>query len=103
MTGKPAVSNATATIDFGTGNLQYTTQDCKAYTLNNMKDGATYMFTIQSTNSTLCSFTAWSGTGTGALTVHLPPDHDYTLAGYHTVYTFVVMGSHVYTSWITGY
>ncbi|MFM6929208.1 MAG: hypothetical protein ACKOX6_12140 [Bdellovibrio sp.] len=103
ITGKPAVINASTTVDFGTGNIQYTTQNCQAYTLNNMKDGANYSFTVKGTTSATCSFTAWTGAGTGSLTVHMPPGHGATTGGSHTNYTFVVVGADMYVSWVSGY
>jgi hypothetical protein len=102
IVGKPAVSNASATINFGTGNTQYTAQNCQAYILHNLKDGGTYSFYVQGTTSTTCSFTAFSGAGTGALTVRMPIDHSATYVGYHTVYQFAVVGTTVYVSWLTG-
>ncbi|MGE0633007.1 MAG: hypothetical protein AB7O96_11400, partial [Pseudobdellovibrionaceae bacterium] len=101
---KPAVSNADANIDFGTGNLQYTADDCQAFNLYYMKDGGSYMFSVQGANSTTCSFTAYSDDGTlPALDVRMPPNHGATTVNKHTIYNMVVMGSTVYVSWIPGY
>jgi hypothetical protein len=100
---KPATSNATSTIDFATGNLQYTTSSCGAFQLHNLKDGGSYMFSVQGTTSGTCSFTAYSDAGATALTVHLPPDHGATIAGKHTIYNLVVMGTHLYVAWTPGY
>ncbi|NUN07083.1 MAG: hypothetical protein HUU57_15150, partial [Bdellovibrio sp.] len=102
IVGKSAVSNASATIDFASGNMQYTTSDCGAFDLWNLKDGGTYMFAVQGTNATTCSFTAYLASGTSALTVHLPPDHGQTISGKHTIYSFAVIGSHVYVAWTPG-
>lgn len=101
--GKPGVSNGTSTVDFSTGNLQYTTSDCGAFNLNNLKDGGSYMFAVQGTTSATCSFNAYSDAGTTALTVHMPPDHAATTAGKHTIYNLAVMGTHVYVAWTPGY
>lgn len=103
IVSKPATNNSTSTVNFLTGNIQYTTANCGAYQLDNMKDGATYTFIVQGATSAICSFTAYSGEGTGALTVHLPTDHGSTAANKHTVYTFLVAGTHVYTTWMYGY
>jgi len=100
---KAATSNAGATIDFSTGNLQYTSNDCGAFQFNNMKDGGNYTFAVKGTNSTTCSFTAYSDAGISSLTVHLPPDHAATTATKHTIYSLVVIGADVYISWIPGY
>lgn len=83
--------------------FKYTTSNCQTYNLNNMQDGANYLFTVKGTTSTTCAFNAYSGVGTGALTVHMPPDHSATYQGNHTVYTFVVVGGDVYVSWVPGY
>ncbi len=98
-----AVSNATATIDASTGNTQYTSSSCGAFQFNNMKDGGNYMFVVKGTTSATCSFTAFTGAGSGALTVHMPPDHTATTAAKHTIYNFTVVGSDVYVAWTPGY
>ena len=104
LTGKPAVNNATTSIDFATGNWQYTSLDCTAFTLYNLKDGTSYMFAVKGTTAATCSFTAYPDSGGGAaLTVHLPPDHGITVTNKQTLYTFVVMGTDVYVSWVPGY
>jgi hypothetical protein len=68
-----------------------------------MKDGASYTFAVQGTTSATCSFTAYSDSGTTSLTVKLPPDHGQTTSGKATVYTFLVLGTTVYVSWVPGY
>ena len=103
VAGAAAVNNVTATIDFSAGNLQYTTDNCGTFDLHNMKDGASYSFIVQGGTSATCAFNAFSGAGTGALTMHLPPDHGATTSAKHTFYTFVVVGTHVYAAWVTGY
>lgn len=103
IVAKAAVSNGTSTVDFGTGNLQYTASNCGAFALHNMKDGGSYSFLVQGTTSTTCSFTAFSDAGTTALTVRLPPDHAATTASKYTLYSFVVFGNTVIAAWIPGY
>ena len=99
-----AVSSATTTIDFILGNQQYTSLDCQLFDLTNLKTGASYAFAVQGTVSDTCSFNAWTdGVGSTALTVHMPPNHGATQAGTHTLYNFMVMGTHVYVSWTPGY
>jgi hypothetical protein len=101
---KPAVDNlAATTINFANGNLQYTTLNCQAFALHNLKDGGTYMFSVQGTTSATCSFTGFSDAGSTALTVLMPPDHGATTASKHTIYNFAVMGNFVYVSWTPGY
>ena len=76
---------------------------CGAFQLNNLKDGASYSFAVQGATVATCSFTAYSDVGVTSLTMHLPPDHTTTIASKHTLYTFMVMGTHVYASWVPGY
>ena len=97
-----AISNSTTTIDFSTGNLQFTTNDCGSFNLHNLKSGGSYTFAVQGTNSATCSFNAYSDAGVTPLTVHMPPDHGPTIASKHTLYTLIVMGTHAYVSWIPG-
>lgn len=100
---KPAVANASTTIDFNSGNLQYTSANCGAFALHNMKDGGTYSFLVQGATSTTCSFTAFSDAGTTALSVRLPPDHAATTASKYTLYSFIVFGNTVVVAWVPGY
>ena len=102
ITAAPVVDND-GTIDFLNGNLQYTTSNCGAFNLHNLKSGGTYSFAVQGTSSTTCSFNAYSGAGTSPLTVHLPPGHKPTIAGKHTVYSIMIMGTHAYFAWIAGF
>lgn len=98
-----AISNGSSTVDFATGNIQYTTADCGSFALHNLKDGGSYTFIVQGTNSALCAFTAFSDAGSTALTVHLPQGHGATTAGEHTFYSIVVAGTHAYFSWVTAF
>lgn len=100
MLMKPAVSITASPINFLNGNLQYTTSDCGLFALHNMKDGGSYTFAVKGTSAATCSFTAFSDAGSTSLTVHLPADHGATTSGKHTLYTFLVMGSDVYVSWM---
>ncbi|MGZ3808077.1 MAG: hypothetical protein ACXVCE_08325, partial [Bacteriovorax sp.] len=100
---KPATLNATGTIDFSTGNIQYTNNSCGAFQFNNVKDGTTYSFIVKGTTAQTCSFTAYSDVGTTALTVHLPPGHGATTTGKHTLYSVMIVGTDAYFSWIPGY
>lgn len=100
---KPATANGTTTVNFANGNIQYTNLNCQTFNLHNMKDGGSYMFVVKGTSAAICNFNAYSDAGTSALTMHLPVDHGATTASKHTMYTFVVVGSDVYTTWIAGY
>ena len=97
-----STSNATSTIDFGNGNVQYTTADCGAYALHNLKDGGSYSFIVKGATSATCSFTAFSDAGTTALTIHMPPNHAATVTNKHTIFSMVVAGADVYIAWIPG-
>ena len=91
-------AGAGTTIDFSKSNLAYTSASPgNTFTLQNVKDGGTYTLAVQGTTSGTAAFTA------SGFTVHPPVDNAASAAGKHTVYTFVVIGTHVYTSWITGY
>lgn len=103
LLGRPAVNNGTGTIDFASGNIQYTNSSCGSFSFHNVKDGGTYTFNVKGTTSSICSFSAFSGAGTGALTVRMPPDHGSTTAGKHTIYSLMVIGTDVYVSWVAGY
>jgi hypothetical protein len=101
--GKAAVSNATSTIDFSTGNLQYTTASCGSFQLDNLKDGGSYTFAVKGSTSATCTFTAFSDAGVTGLTVHLPVSHGSTISGSMTLYSAIVLGSDVFISWAPGY
>lgn len=96
-----AIANSSTTIDFDTGNIQYTSLSCRTFNLHNLKDGGAYTFIIQNTSSATCSFNAFSDAGSTALTAHMPSGHGATEAGEHTLYTAIVAGSHVYFAWVT--
>lgn len=101
--GKAAVSNATSTIDFSTGNFQYTAAKCGNFQLNNLKDGGTYTFAVKGTTTGTCAFSAYSDSGTTALTVHMPPSHGSTISGTMTIYSFAILGADLFISWAPGY
>lgn len=98
-----AVSNSSATIDFSTGNLQYTSSSCGTMNLNNMKSGATYTLAVQGTAGGTCAFNAFSDGGSTALSVKSGSVSLVQTAGKHTLFTFLVMGSYVYIAAIDGY
>ena len=100
--GKAAVPNGGATIDFATGNTQFTTASCGPFTFHNMKDGGNYTFAVKGSTPSTCTFSAFSGTGTGALTFHYPTGHGSTIGSTHTLYNFIVVGGDVYASWSPG-
>ena len=99
----PGILNGTATIDYLTGNIQYTSLACGAFILHNLKDGGSYTFVVKGTALGTCSFSSFSDAGATALTTHLPPDHGFTTNLKHTMYSFMVVGNDVYVSWVAGY
>jgi hypothetical protein len=95
-----SISNATSTVDFASGNLQYTSDSCGTFNLHNLRDGGVYNFAVKGTTSATCTFNAYSDAGTTGLTVHMPKGHGATVAGQHTVYSIMVMGADAYVSWV---
>jgi trimeric autotransporter adhesin len=100
--GRAAIQDPDTVIDFLAGNTQYTTANCQAFTLHNLRDGGNYVFAVHGATSTTCSFTAYSGAGTGSLSVRMPTGHGPTIASTHTLYNFIVVGGFVYVSWSPG-
>ena len=91
-------------MNFATSNLQQTPASCASYfKLHNMKDGGSYTLAVKGPNAGTCSFLAYSDDGTASLSVHLPLDHGQTTSDKHTIYSFLVIGTDVYVSWIPGY
>lgn len=90
------------TIDFSSGNLQFTNQSCQAFVLHNLKSGASYSLAIKGSTSATCTFSAYSDNGASSLTMRMPLDHGSTLPAKHTLYNFMVIGSDVYVSWTPG-
>jgi hypothetical protein len=93
--GKAATSNSTATIDFSTGNTQYTTSNCSGYNLWNMKDGGQYIFVVEGTGGGICSFTAYSDAGTTGLTIRTGGVSMTASSSTMTMFKFTVVGSYV--------
>jgi hypothetical protein len=98
-----AATNTTAfnaaagtSIDFSKSNLAYTTASAGAFTLTNLKDGGTYTLAVQGAASGTASFSG------GSFTYRLV-NNATTIAGKHTLYTFLVMGSFVYVYMTTGF
>jgi hypothetical protein len=98
-----AVSNAGSIIDFATGNLQYTSSSCGAFSLRNVKSGGTYSLSVQGTGGGTCSFSAYSDNGSAALTVKTGPAGLTQASNKMTIFTFMAMGSYVFVSSIDGY
>jgi len=84
------------TIDFSLSNVMGTTASAGAFTLQNLKSGGSYTLAVKGTTSGTCTFTA------SGFTVHLPSDNGATTAAKHSLYNFLVVGTDVYVSWVTG-
>jgi hypothetical protein len=87
---------ASSSIDFSNSNLAYTSASPGAFTLTNIKDGGTYTLSVQGTTSGTASFSATGFTFKST-------NNAQTIAGKHTLYTFMVMGTTVYFTMSTGY
>ncbi len=87
---------ASSAIDFSNSNLAYTSASPGAFTLTNIKDGGTYTLSVQGTTSGTASFSATGFTFKST-------NNAQTIAGKHTLYTFMVMGTTVYFTMSTGY
>jgi hypothetical protein len=82
-------------IDFTKSNLAYTAASAGNFTLTGMKDGGTYTLAVQGASSGTAAFTA------AGLTLK-SVNNAATTANKHTLYTFIVMGTTVYYSMMTG-
>lgn len=90
------VLGTNTTIDFSQSNLAGTTASAGAFVLTNIKDGGSYTLAVKGTISGTATFTAQG------FTVHPAADNGPTLAGKHSLYNFIVIGTDVYVSWLTG-
>jgi hypothetical protein len=91
-------AGASTTINWNNGNNQYTAPSgntCTVFTLNNMLNGGSYTLAVQGVTSGTCTFSA-----TGLTFVYSPVNTPVTT---DAVYTFLVMGTKVYVSWVTGF
>ena len=87
-------------IDFTKSNLAYTTASAGNFTLTGMKDGGTYTLAVQGASSGTAAF---SGSNPSAVSLAFKSvNNAATTANKHTLYTFIVMGTTVYYSMMTG-
>jgi hypothetical protein len=87
------------TVDYAQSNLAYTSASAgNTFDLQNIKDGGTYTLAVQGAISGTADFIS------AGFTVHLPVDNGPSVVtgGKHSIYTILVLGTHVYMSWITG-
>ena len=89
-------AGAGTTIDFAQSNFAYTTASAGAFTLSNLKDGGAYTLAVQGATAGTASFTA-----TG-FTFMSKDAATATEAGTHTIYSFIVLGTTVYYTQVTG-
>jgi hypothetical protein len=89
-------AGASSTIDFSNSNLAYTSASPGAFTLSNIKDGGTYTLSVQGTTSGTASFSATGFTFKST-------NNAQTIAGKHTLYTFMVIGTTAYFNMSTGF
>jgi hypothetical protein len=88
------------TIDFTKSNLAYTTASAGNITLTGMKEGGTYTLAVQGAISGTAAFAGSNPSATAFTFKSI--NNAATTASKHTLYTFIVMGTTVYYSMITG-
>lgn len=96
-------ASAGTTVDFSTGNLQFTTGNCSTFNFNNLKSGGTYSFVVKGTTSAMCNLSMYSDAGITSLTSHFNPVISATISGKQTVYKMIVVGTDVYVDWVSNY
>ena len=89
-------AGAGTTIDFAQSNFAYTTASAGPFLLNNLKDGGAYTLAVQGATSGTASF---SGLG---FTFKSKDAATATEAGTHSIYSFIVLGTTVYYTQVTG-
>ena len=87
-------AGAATSIDWASGNTQYTTANCGAVTFTNMQDGGTYSLYLKGTTGGTCSFTQ------SGLTFKYPANHGAIPAGQTALYSFIRMGTDVLVTWL---
>jgi type II secretory pathway pseudopilin PulG len=101
-----AGANAGRTIDFSSGNMQYTSASCGAFILHDMKSGGSYSLAVQGdpgASAVACSFTAYSDEGTTLLTLRTGGVGLSQSPNRHILFSFMVMGNVAYVASINGY
>ena len=91
-------AGAGTAIDFAQSNFAYTTANAgdAPFTLSNLKDGGAYTLAVQGTTAGTATFTA-----TG-FTFKSKDAATATDANSHTIYSFIVLGTTVYYTQVTG-
>ena len=93
-------AGSATTINWASGNQQYTTASCGSYSFSNMTDGGSYTLLVEGTTSGTCSF---SNSDSPTLTFKYPSNHGATTSGTMTLYNFVRLGTYVIITWMPGY
>ncbi len=88
-------AGSSTSIDFSTGNYQFTSSDCSSFTLSGMNKGV-YTLVVKGINQGTCSFTH-----SGRVFRSINTLVSYT--GFHSIFTFLDTGSDVYISASFGY
>jgi hypothetical protein len=87
-----------STIDWSTGNVQYTSSNAATFTMSNMVDGGSYTLVVLANASPVQH--NFSHTG---LTFKFRPANAAPEAGKDAVYSMIRAGDNVYVSWIKGW
>ena len=88
------------TVNWGSGNIQYTTASCGAFSFSGMQDGGSYTLMVEGTAVGTCSF---SNTDSPTLTFKLPSNFGATTSGNMTLFNFTRGGTNVFVTWMPGY
>lgn len=101
-TNTTAYNSGSATaILFNNSNLAYTSASPGSFSLQGMKDGGTYTLAVQGTTAGTSSFLGLNPAGTSFSFKSI--NNGLTIAGTHTLYTFIVMGTTVYYHMAAGF
>jgi hypothetical protein len=92
--------SATA-ITFNMSNLAYTSASAGTFNLQGMKDGGTYTLAVRGATSGTASFIGLNPSNQSF--TFLSINNGPTVAGRHTLYTFIVMGTTVYFYMASGF
>ena len=93
-------AGSSTTIDFSKSNLAYTTASAGTFTLQNLKDGATYTLAVQGTTGGTADFTNASNTAGQKITCKVLNNR---VTDGDALYTIIVMGATAYIYVATGF
>ncbi len=95
-------NSAGTTISWASGNVQYTTASCGAFTFSGMQDGGSYTLMVEGTTVGTCTFTDTADYASG-LTFKTPSNYGATTSGTMTLFNFTRGGTNVFVTWMPGY